>query len=90
MPISKTIKRIKIGEKKVVLIFDNGDKLEISPNTYTEYHFYEGKPLSNKEREVITFGVTMKLPFYIKRGGENTNWKGYIPWNGENCTKFST
>ena len=28
------------------------------------------KPLSNKEREVITFGVTMKLPFYIKRGGE--------------------
>ena len=49
MPISKTIKRIKIGEKKVVLIFDNGDKLEISPNTYTEYHFFEGKPLSNKE-----------------------------------------
>ena len=43
------IKRIKIGQKKVVLIFEDGDKLEIKPNVYTEYNFYEGKILTNKD-----------------------------------------
>lgn len=53
MSISKKISRVKIGEKKVVLIFDNGDKLEITPNVYTEYNFFPGKSLSKKEIDEI-------------------------------------
>jgi len=53
MSISKKISRVKIGEKKVVLIFDNGDKLEITPNVYTEYNFFPGKALSKKEIDEI-------------------------------------
>ena len=53
MSISKKISRVKIGEKKVVLIFDNGDKLEIAPNVYTEYNFFPGKSLSKKEIDEI-------------------------------------
>ena len=46
---SKKILRVKIGEKKVVILFDDGDKLEISPNVYTEYNFFAGKQLSKKD-----------------------------------------
>ena len=45
----KKILRVKIGEKKVVLVFDDGDKLEINPNVYTEYNFFPGKLLSKKD-----------------------------------------
>ena len=55
MSISKKILRVKIGVKKVVLIFDNGDKFEILPNTYTEYNFFPGKALSKKDIDVIKF-----------------------------------
>lgn len=49
MNISKVIKRIKIGEKKVVIIFDDGSKLEIRPNVYTEFNFFKGKAMSKKD-----------------------------------------
>ena len=51
----KKIIKIKIGQKKVALIFDDGDKLEISPNTYTEYNFYVGKSLTKKDIKGISF-----------------------------------
>ena len=50
---SHKIKRIKIGEKKVVIIFDDEDKLEIKPNVYTEFNFFVGKCLSNKDLKEI-------------------------------------
>ena len=49
MDISKKIKRIKIGQKKVVIVFDNDDKLEISPNVYTEFNLFPNKSLSKKD-----------------------------------------
>lgn len=45
----KKIKRVKIGQKKVVIIFDDEDKLEINPDVYTEYNFFPGKILSKKD-----------------------------------------
>ncbi len=45
----KKIKRIKIGQKKVIIIFDDEDKLEINPNVYTEFNFFVGKLLSKKD-----------------------------------------
>ena len=44
----KIIKQVKIGKKKVVIVFDDASKLEISPNTFTEYNLYPKKPLSDK------------------------------------------
>ena len=45
----KKIKRIKIGQKKVIIIFNDEDKLEINPNVYTEFNFFVGKLLSKKD-----------------------------------------
>lgn len=53
MAISKTISKLKIGEKKVVIIFDNGDTLEIAPNVYTEFKLFKGKALTKKEIDEI-------------------------------------
>lgn len=53
MSISKTIKSVKIGQKKVVIIFDDANKLEISPNTYTEFNLFPKKQLSKKDIEEI-------------------------------------
>ena len=52
MPLNKNgkiIKRLKIGKKKVVIIFDDEDKLEISPNTYVEFNLYPKKVLTDKD-----------------------------------------
>lgn len=46
---AKKIKRVKIGQKKVVIIFDDLDKLEIHPNVYTEYNLFPNKILSKKD-----------------------------------------
>ena len=53
MSISKQILRVKKGEKKVVIVFDNGDKLEISPNVYTDFILFPGKALSKKDIDEI-------------------------------------
>ena len=45
----KKIKKVKIGQKKVVIVFDDEDKLEINPNVYTEYNFFPGKLLTKKD-----------------------------------------
>lgn len=52
--ISRQINQIKIGTKKVVIIFDDLSKIEISPNTYTEYNLFVGKYLSKKDINEIT------------------------------------
>lgn len=51
--ISKVISKIKIGQKKVVIIFDNGDKLEIHPNVFTDFNLFKGKALSKKDIDEI-------------------------------------
>ena len=51
--IGKRINTIKIGQKKVLIKFDNGDSLEILPNTFTEFSLFKGKVLSSKDiREI--------------------------------------
>lgn len=56
MSISKEIKKVKIGQKKVVIIFNDDDKLEISPNTYTEYNLFPKKQLSKSQIKEIKAG----------------------------------
>ena len=53
--ISKRISKVKIGTKKVVIILDDLEKIEISPNTYTEYNLFPGKSLSKKDiNEIVS------------------------------------
>lgn len=49
----KQIKKIKIGQKKVVIILSDLSKLEISPETYTEFNLFVGKNLTKKDIEQI-------------------------------------
>lgn len=53
MNISKKISRVKIGKKKVVIVFDDNINLEITPNVYTEFNLFAGKSLSKKEIDEI-------------------------------------
>ncbi len=45
----KLITEVKITKKKVVLSFEDGDSLEITPTTYTHFYLYKDKTLSQKE-----------------------------------------
>ena len=51
--ISKQIEKVKIGKSKVVIVFTSLDKLEITPNTYTEYNLFPKKSLTKKEIDEI-------------------------------------
>lgn len=46
--VGKKILGIHIGEKKVILRFED-EKMSISPNTYTEFKLYPGKVLTEKD-----------------------------------------
>ena len=51
--IGKRIQSVKIGQKKVLIKFDDESSLEILPNTFTEFKLFRGKILSAKDiREV--------------------------------------
>ena len=47
-----TITRIKIGKKKVTIFFHD-EKLDITLNTYTDFHLFQGKVLTEKEFKEI-------------------------------------
>ena len=47
------IKQIKFLKNKVRIIFTNLEKLEISNDTYTDFHLFVGRELSNKEIKEI-------------------------------------
>ena len=62
------IKKIKILKNKVSIILDNGDKLSIGKEVYTNFYLYEGKDLSKKELEEInSLNNTSKLLQYALR-----------------------
>ena len=62
------IKKIKILKNKVSIILDNGDKLSIDKEVYTNFYLYEGKALSKKELEEInSLNNTSKLLQYALR-----------------------
>ena len=62
------IKKIKILKNKVSIILDNGDKLSIDKEVYTNFYLYEGKELSKKELEEInSLNNTSKLLQYALR-----------------------
>ena len=51
--IGKRIEKVKIGQKKVLIKFDDESTLEILPNTFTEFKLFRGKILSHKDiREI--------------------------------------
>ncbi len=47
------IKEIKKKSSVVVVVFSNGDKVKLSPSTYTEFRLYPGKELSSEEYKDI-------------------------------------
>ena len=47
------IKKIKILKSKVNVTFDNGEKLELDKEIYTNFYLYEGKEVSKKEYSEI-------------------------------------
>lgn len=51
--IGKRISAVKIGQKKVLIKFDNGDELEILPNTFIEFNLFKGKILSSNNIKEI-------------------------------------
>ena len=62
------IKKIKILKNKVSIILDNGDKLSIDKEVYTNFYLYEGKDLSKKELdEINSLNNTSKLLQYALR-----------------------
>ncbi len=63
------IKNIKKFKTKIKIIFDNDSFLEINPNTYINYRFYEGKIISKKEiKEIKEFDKEEKLyDFALKK-----------------------
>ena len=75
MPISKTIKKLKIGEKKVVIVFSNDEKLEIAPDVYTDFHLFKGKEITNKEINEIK--KRNDLDSYLKYAFKLTSSKNY-------------
>ena len=56
------IRKIKIGKTKITIIFEE-TKLEITPDTYTEFRLYEGRSVSDKEISEIKSrdGITKLL-----------------------------
>ncbi len=75
MPISKTIKKLKIGEKKVVIVFSNDEKLEIAPDVYTDFHLFKGKEITNKEINEIK--RRNDLDKYLKYAFKLTSERNY-------------
>lgn len=75
MPISKSIKKLKIGEKKVVIVFDNDDKFEIAPDVYTDFHLFKGKVLTNKE--ITEIKKRNDLDKYLKYAFKITSERNY-------------
>lgn len=66
MMISKQIEKVKIGKSKVIIIFTNQDKLEITPNTYTEFNLFPKKTLTKKEiDEIISRSEIDKYFIYV-------------------------
>ena len=62
------IKKIKILKNKVSIILDNGDKLSIDKEVYTNFYLYEGKELSKKElNEINSLNNRSKLLQYALR-----------------------
>ncbi len=49
----KVIQSINVGKKKIVLHFFDTTKLEITPNTYSEFKLYINKSLTNEKIEQI-------------------------------------
>jgi len=59
----KTITKINIGKSKVTIYFDD-EKINITPNTYTEYRLFVGKALKDSDiKELTKFN---DLDSYIK------------------------
>ena len=51
----KKIKKIKYIKNKAVIIFDDGDELNISLNTFAHFYLYENKTLTKQEWEEISY-----------------------------------
>lgn len=59
------IKKIKVLKNKVSISFDNGEKLSIDKEVYTNFYLYEGKEIDKKEyNEIISLNNSSKLLQY--------------------------
>lgn len=49
----RKIAQVKVLKKRVILIFEGGEKLDVVPSVYADFYLYEGKTLSDKEYKDI-------------------------------------
>lgn len=51
--IGKTIKKVEIEDKNALILFEDGDELEVTTDTYSHFYLYSSKRLSTDELEAI-------------------------------------
>ena len=75
----KTILKVKVNKKNVVITFVDRLKLDCVKEVLASFYIYEGKTLSNKEiKEIEQFNATAELMRYalsLLRKGHYSEWK---------------
>ena len=56
----KVIKKIKILKKGIAIIFDDGERIDVSEDAYTSNYLYVGKELSPQELEKLNLITSVK------------------------------
>lgn len=77
--IGKTISKIRVCKKKVVITFTDKEKLECVSEVLASFYLYEGKTLSNKElkdiKEFNASAALMKYALSLLKKGHYSEWK---------------
>ena len=75
----KTIVKLKVNKKNVVITFSNKSKLSLVPEVMGNFYLYEGKTLDNKAiKELVTFNASaslMKYAISLLKKNHYSEWK---------------
>ena len=75
----KTIVKLKINKKNVVITFSDKSKLSLVPEVMGNFYLYEGKTLDNKAiKELVTFNASaslMKYTISLLKKNHYSEWK---------------
>ena len=75
----KTIVKLKVNKKNVVITFSDKSKLSLVPEMMGNFYLYEGKTLDNKAiKELVTFNASaslMKYAISLLKKNHYSEWK---------------
>ena len=75
----KTIVKLKVNKKNVVITFSDKSKLSLVPEVMGNFYLYEGKTLDNKAiKELVTFNASaslMKYAISLLKKNHYSEWK---------------